>query len=136
MANHCSNFLRVSQTNKSKAAQEQLRKFVDDVYEKGKKLNTKEAKKFREEYLTEQFENRYRNNLPLYVEHNEMPIKNFMERVAFYRYDKDKKVFTTGESFFDTDKILPVPAELRQPFPEGISEKEQKKILEERILNV
>jgi hypothetical protein len=134
MANHCSNFLKVSQTNTSKESAAQLRKFIDDICNKGEKLTTKEAEAFRENFLKEQFENRYSNNAALFVEHSEMPLKNFMERVVYYTYNKDNKTFTTGYSALDLGKILPIPKELETPFPKGISEKEQKKILAARKL--
>jgi polyhydroxyalkanoate synthesis regulator phasin len=134
MANHCSNLLKVSQTNTSKESAAQLRKFIDDICNKGEKLTTKEAKAFRDNFLKEQFENRYSNNAALFVEHSEMPLKNFMERVAYYTYDKDNKTFTTDYSALDLGKILPAPNGINASLPQGISEKEEKKILEERKL--
>jgi len=112
MANICSNNLKVSATNNSPEAKAQLVKFVEDINEKGVSLTKEEAKLYKENYLQENFEARYSNDVPSFVEHSEMSIKDFMTQVAYFQYNKDKKVFTEGGNVFSIGRIYDAPKEL------------------------
>lgn len=112
MANICSNNLKVSATNNSPEAKAQLVKFVEDIKEKGVFLTKEEAKLYKENYLKENFEARYSNDVPSFVEHSEMSIKDFMTQVAYFQYNKDKKIFTEGKNDFSIGKIYDAPKEL------------------------
>ena len=116
MPNWCNNFLQVSPTNeKSKEAQAQLRKFIADVNEEGQIISTKEAKKYRENFLKENFEKRYRDAADVFVSHSEMPLEKFMKDIAFFSYNDKNKTFATGALKFSMQKILPVPMDLLHP---------------------
>ncbi len=112
MANICSNTLKVSATNLTPDAQAQLRQFVDDIHEKGVCLTKKEAALYKENYLQENFESRYSNDAACFVEHSEMSIKDFMTKIVYFHFDKDRKVFTEGEDNFKIGNIYDAPKEL------------------------
>lgn len=75
-------------------------------------MKMEEAEAYREKYLKDNFENKYRDAAHEYVQHSEMPITQFMTKVAQYTYKFDKKHFVTGEKEFSMEKLLPTPKEL------------------------
>ena len=111
MPNWCSNSLIISQTDDSKEAEKQLIKFVSDVKTEGDCMGIKDAEMYRELYIQEIFDQKYRDNATLYVSHLEMPIKQFMIQVGFI-FDTEAKKFSTGDILFEMQNIYPVPAEL------------------------
>ena len=111
MPNWCWNNLRVNPTNESREAKAQLKKFVSDVRDDGESVTLKEAKVFREKYIADNFENIYRDDADKFVNHSEMPIKEFMGKVLYFIYEKDKKVFRKDQEAFSMQQILPVPPE-------------------------
>ena len=112
MANICSNNLKVSATNNSPEAKAQLVKFVEDIHDKGFSITKEEAILYKEKYLEDNFESRYKNDAVSYVEHAEMSIETFMTKIAYFHYDKNNKVFTEGGNVFSIGKIYDAPKEL------------------------
>lgn len=110
MPNWCENTLSVNPTNKSKKALAQLRKFVADVHDNGIVVLTKDANKYRETYLKENFEQTYKENADLYVKHKGMSIGTFMKNVL--DFEKAGKEFLKGRQEFSMSRILPCPEEL------------------------
>ena len=110
MPNYCSNTLRVSATNKSKEAIEQLQKFINDVHDKGEIIPQKEAKDFREKYIKDNFDNLYKDNLQAYTDHQTMPVKKFMVDVLYFSFEEGE--YRKNGSLFSMRKILPTPEEL------------------------
>jgi len=126
MPNWCWNNLRVNPTNESREAKAQLKKFVSDVRDDGESVTLKEAKVFREKYIADNFENIYRDDADKFVNHSEMPIKEFMGKVLYFIYEKDKKVFRKDQEAFSMQQILPVPIEYTQECkPEELKKRER-----------
>ena len=116
MANHCSNTLTVKTTNDSKAAKIQFNEFMEKAKNVGESVKIKDAKEFREKYINDNFEEKYRNNADLFVEHSEMAIATFMVRVCgFTREGEGKKViFVRGKEDFTMEGLMPCPEELKK----------------------
>lgn len=110
--NWCNNFLVVEQTNKSKKANAQLKQFISDIRVEGEIMKMEDAETYREKFLKDNFEKKYRDDAEKFVKHSEMPIIEFMAKVAQYTYKFDKKHFVTGEKEFSMEKLFPTPEEL------------------------
>ena len=130
MPNWCSNSLTIEPTNESKAAKDQLKKFISDVKYDGEPVTSKEAKTYREKYIADNFENIYRNDAEKFVSHSEMPIKEFMEKVLDFTYIKDKKLFNKGEECFSMNQIFPIPIEYTQEYKQAEKEEREKALIE------
>lgn len=112
MPNYCSNTLTIKPINSDKKSKAELEKFINDVKVSGEEFTLKEAREYREKYIKENFDEVYSDAADLFVEHSEMPIKNFMIDVLYYRYDLTEKIFKKVHSDFSMNKLIPCPIEL------------------------
>lgn len=134
--NWCSNFLTIEPTNASKKAKAQLCKFFSDIRDEGTSMKFKDAEKYREKFMQENFETRYRDAADVFVAHGEMPIIDFMKRVCEFSYKEETKTFVIGEEYFSMNKLLPVPLELLHPDAEsygGLDAKEKDELREQLV---
>jgi hypothetical protein len=136
MPNWCSNTLKVSVTNTSKESYQQLRKFIDDVSEKGKKIKMEKAENYRKKFLKENFDSLYRDAAEVFVAHSEMDIKDFMCSIIHFNYVEKENVFKSQSAPFLMNNLLPVPMELLHPEAEshGGSNAAEKDMLRKKLL--
>jgi len=115
MPNWCYNKLSVYPTDRNPESIEQLNKFIKEACDEGEIIQFKEAKAFKEKYISEHFENRYRNDAEMFVKHSEMSPEKFLTDILqFQLKEKDNNnFFQRYDSPFRMGQFLPCPDELR-----------------------